>query len=365
MSQNNNQLDLPHFNRARAETGENQIIENMRVVDYRILEYPIEILISIYEDKEIFIPDYQREYVWDDKRASRFIESVIIGLPIPFIFVADANDNEDRELDGRLEVIDGSQRIRALKKFLQNNLKLDNLKKLTELNGCTFSDLLPSRQRRFKRETIRLIELSEKADEEVRRDMFDRLNTGGIHLNPMEVRRGQANSRYLVFIRELSQDAKFQEMAPLGEAAIKRRDYEEMVVRFFAYYTNYQNFGHRVIDFVDQHLEHTIEIYNEKLEADFRYIWSTMLDYVGKNFKYGFRASNKGKVKRVRYEAISVGTALALNASEYSLPENKENIEIWSTSDEFKTLVRSDGANSKPKVIKRIEFVKNKLMELS
>ena len=72
---------------------------------------------------EIFVPDYQRNFVWPLRMQSRFIESILIGLPIPYLFVADVS-NEDEELSGRLEIVDGTQRIRTLTAFSQNDLRL-------------------------------------------------------------------------------------------------------------------------------------------------------------------------------------------------------------------------------------------------
>ena len=111
----------------------------------------------------------------------------MLGLPIPYIFVADISETEDL---ARLEIIDGTQRIRTLARFINNELKLNNLEKLDSLNEFTFSDLPLSRQRRFQRTTIRMIQLTEDADEGTRRDLFERINTGSVELNEMEKRRG-------------------------------------------------------------------------------------------------------------------------------------------------------------------------------
>ncbi|MFM7575460.1 MAG: DUF262 domain-containing protein, partial [Microcystaceae cyanobacterium] len=89
------------------------------------------------------------------------IESVFLGLPIPYIFVADVSEEVESESLSRLEIIDGTQRIRTLDRFLNNELTLINLKKLTELNGLCFRDLALARQQRFKRTTLRMILLEE------------------------------------------------------------------------------------------------------------------------------------------------------------------------------------------------------------
>jgi len=133
MSKKNISVEITVSQKDKAEI---QIETEQVFVDYDTKEYPVETVVDKYlkdidEDKnELFVPDYQRDFRWDEKRQSKFIESIIIGLPIPYIFVADVKDK-----DGRLEIVDGSQRIRTLAAFMRNELKLVNLKKLTELNG--------------------------------------------------------------------------------------------------------------------------------------------------------------------------------------------------------------------------------------
>ena len=184
------------INDGQKEAAEQEIREKQKIVDYDTKEYPVEILVQKYKEglnediNELFVPDYQRDMIWDDVRQSKFIESMFLGLPIPYIFVADLRPEEE-DL-GRLEIIDGTQRIRTLDKFLRNELILCELKKLSKLNNFRFKDLPLARQRRFNRSTIRMIVLTEKADEETRRDLFDRINSS-VELNDMEKRRG-ANS---------------------------------------------------------------------------------------------------------------------------------------------------------------------------
>ncbi|MBC6109188.1 DUF262 domain-containing protein [Pedobacter fastidiosus] len=150
-------------------------MKNRRFVDFDIKEFTIELLISKYltgletDENDIFIPSYQRNFLWDNDRQSKFIKSIILGLPIPYIFSADT--------DGRLEIIDGSQRLRTIIAFVSNRLILKNLEILVSLNGFHYKDLLKSRQRKFQNSTIRMIALSDKSDEDVRFMMFERINT--------------------------------------------------------------------------------------------------------------------------------------------------------------------------------------------
>ena len=169
---------------------EEQIETEQKSIAYDMKEFTIEHYVNKYlidiekDDNELYVPDYQREFVWDEKHQSRFIESLYLGLPVPFMFSAEI------KVSGRLEIVDGSQRIRTLAAFLKDELILSHLEKLTEMNGCRYSDLPKGLQRSFKNIAIRMVVLSSKATEEVRNEMFDRINTSSVPLLPMETRRG-------------------------------------------------------------------------------------------------------------------------------------------------------------------------------
>lgn len=342
------------------EEAQQEIREKQKIVDYDTKEYPVEVLVQKYQEgleddiNELYIPDYQREMIWDDSRQSKFIESIFLGLPIPYIFVADLRPEEE-DL-GRLEIVDGTQRIRTLDKFLRNELKLCELKKLQKLNNFRFSDLPLARQRRFNRSTIRMIVLTEKADEETRRDLFDRVNSS-IELNDMEKRRGISPGPFVDLLEELAKEPKFVKLCPLSDASRRKREPEEFVLRFFAYLNNYKNFERKVNEFLNEYLE-----VNNKSDIDkdaFRDIFCAMLDFVDEHFSNGF-SKGKGHVRtpRIRFEAISVGVALALHQKS----DLKPNSIDWIDSEKFKEYTTSDASNSKPKVIRRIEYVRDQLL---
>lgn len=165
----------------KRNAAEMEIRDKQKQINYDTKEYPVEILVQKYmegindDTNKLFIPDYQRELVWDDERQSKFIESVIWGLPIPYIFVVDIGHDENDE--ARLEIVDGAQRIITLTRFVNNELTLSGLKKLKQLNGFKFDDLLLPRQRKFNRIRLRIIQLTKAANKEVRRDLFERIQS--------------------------------------------------------------------------------------------------------------------------------------------------------------------------------------------
>ncbi len=116
----------------------NQVKEKSTLYDYRTKDYPFEVICTKYGDEDnlnatLYVPKYQREFIWKPDRQSKFIESVLLGVPLtPFLVSEDENS--------RLEIIDGSQRIRTLIAFYEDKLRLRKLEKLTEINKAKFKD---------------------------------------------------------------------------------------------------------------------------------------------------------------------------------------------------------------------------------
>lgn len=357
MTANSTHLPNPAIDSNRRDDAETQIKSRQKDTDFDIREYPIEVIVGKFITKlendkaELFIPDYQRELIWKPKQQSRFIESILLDLPVPYLYVADVTSGED---EGRIEVVDGSQRIRTLVRFMENAFELQGLEVLDKLNGFRFHDFTLSRQLRFRRKTMRMIELIE-VDEEARRQLFDRLNSGGTNLTDMEKRLGSRDGPFMSFIRELAGSPKLISLCPISQVRQDHREYEEMVLRFFAYREKYQSFSKSVIDFLNSYLDEK----NENFDRTFyENQFNEMLDFVDKFLPHGFRknASNNS-VPRIRFEAISVGVSLAIGSG-CTAPASLE----WLDSEEFRILTRSDASNSRPKVIARIEFVQFSLL---
>jgi hypothetical protein len=357
-----NQEELSAVSAEQAAAAENQIAELQKITDYEIREWPIEVLVSKFIDgrdtdtSEIFIPDYQRELVWSAKQQSRFIESILIRLPVPFIFAADVGVG-DRA--GALEIIDGSQRVRTLDNFLSDRLRLQDLVRLTTANGMRFSDFAKPRQMRFKRSTIRVIELTEKADEQARREMFDRLNSGGSKLTSMEVRRGVMDGPFMKLIATCAGLPQFKELVPLNERNANRKEYEELVLRYFAYANNYTGFQKSVEQFLSDYLQERNGSVTDAEASGMQEEFVRALNFVQQNFPNGFKRVKYTTVPRIRFEAIAVGVTLALREQPALQPGP---VDTWLDSPEFIKHTRSDASNSRPKLVNRIHYVRDNLL---
>ena len=348
---------------ARAENADKQIFLHQKEVAYDTREFTIEILVSKYkiglEDdlSEIYVPEYQREFVWDLERQSKFIESVMLGLPIPFIFIAEM-------LDGRFEIVDGSQRIRTLVGFLNNQLELKKLDMLTDLNGFHFEDLSIPRQRKFKNTVIRMIVLSDKATEEIRTEMFKRINKGSDIVNNMEGRKGILKGSFSTFIQEMAKNDLFINLCPLSVLSVKRQERLELVLRFFAFIDEYPNYSKGLGKFLDKYLENKNKNFLEEEKNEKLIIFQNMLSFVEKHFEKGFvkPVSKVNLTSKIYFESVAVGVVFALQKQPELLEKETINLD-WLNSEGFKKVVEPIFNTHSPKGIKsRINFVENSLL---
>ncbi|MCY0914897.1 GmrSD restriction endonuclease domain-containing protein [Massilia antarctica] len=173
-------------------------------------------------------PEWQRKYVWDNKRASRLIESFLIDLPIPVIYLA---INES----GKYEVIDGLQRLTSVFNFFANEYALTGLEIQPDLNKKKFSDLPADIQAKLEDTTLRTFELAKNTSHELRFLIFERLNTGGMALNDMEIRnclyRGSLNS----LLKELAETDDFK-MCVNQKGLDRRMQDRALLLRYLAFY---------------------------------------------------------------------------------------------------------------------------------
>ncbi|MDD5617114.1 MAG: DUF262 domain-containing protein [Candidatus Methanoperedens sp.] len=353
---------------------EEQIDKEQKAVSYDIRELTIEYYVNKYldgeenDDNELYVPDYQREFIWEEKRQSRFIESLLLGLPVPLIFVAEI------EKDGRLEIVDGSQRIRTLAAFIKDELQLKGLDNLKQLNGVFFSELPSSRQRKFKNISMRMIVLSSKATEEIRNEMFDRINTSSVPLLPMETRRGIYRGEFTDFIVSLSTDSLFEKLCPISHYFKGRREEEELILRFFAFseaYPNFNLYGMNLDrDGVARFLDNYLETKNKKVaptELDNKGTdFMQMLKFVDRTFpNKGFAKNvNSEGISRPYFEAIAVGSHFAIKEKPNLIVKNTNwSILNKNKTNEFFTILSGRYHTHKPNKIRdRIAYVKTQLL---
>jgi len=339
------------------EEAERQIAEQSKRIEFLLTEYSVELLAAKMDNGEFEIPPYQREDTWEPERKSRFIESLLMGLPIPFLFFW------ERE-DGKLEIVDGSQRLRTIRQFVLGDLVLAELDVLTALEGMRFRDLPVSRQRKVNNRSIRGIILNEHADEQARFEIFDRINTGSKIANKAEVRRGALIGPFLDLVIELTEYPKFVDLAPVPEKTAKLREREELVTRFFAYGDGLEEYRDRPSDFLFAYAKKMNTHFREHPREieDYRRRFVQTIDFVSRVFPYGFRRVSSGvATPRTRFEAIAIGSYFATKDRPALLMETPEVLH-WLAGEEFGKVIGSDGANAIARLKKRIQFVQDKLL---
>lgn len=196
--------------------------------DTSIREYSM-----MYHDGELDLqPEYQRKYVATHKIASKLIESIIMDVPIPVIYLAE-------EQDGTYSVIDGQQRLTSFLSYMSekfpngDSFKLSGLQVFKELNKKLFSDLEKEFQTKIKNTTLHTIVIKKESSEDVKFEIFERLNTGSIKLNEDEIRNTVYRGDYIKLLAELEENSTFHEVVQKDNYKT-RMIYRGMILRFFA-----------------------------------------------------------------------------------------------------------------------------------
>lgn len=349
---------IPEKTDEEKDAAEAQIVELSKRIEFFLVEYSVEHLANKVRTGEYVVPPYQRKYTWEPERKSRFIESLMIGLPIPFLFFWEMPD-------GKLEIVDGSQRLRTIEEFILGDLQLTELETLTAISGFRFEDLPESRQRKTKNRSIRGIILNEHADEQARFDIFERINTGSKIANKAEVRRGALAGPFMDLVIELSQNALFVSLAPVSKKEADEREREELVTRFFAYGDGLNGYRDRPSEFLFNYVKRkNDEVRQNADQVDgYRATFNKVMGFIEQNFPYGFRRSATGRATpRARFEAIAIGTKLALDERPALAEAGVAGIDDWLSSAEFSAVTGSDGANAIARLRDRTNFVKQKLL---
>jgi hypothetical protein len=173
-------------------------------------------------------PAFQRQYVWQLKPElpSRLIESVLLEIPIPPLYFG-------RLPGGKLEVIDGQQRLTTLINFISNEFALRRLSSMPSLNGKTFRDLSTEYQEKIKDTPIRTVEIDTGRNTDLRYEIFERLNRGSMALNEQELRNCVFRDKFNVLLSTLEKDHAWRRVKG-GDVPEPRFKEREMILRFFA-----------------------------------------------------------------------------------------------------------------------------------
>lgn len=338
-----------------------QLAEQRRKVDFDTYDVTVdELLRRVGQQRIDFAPNYQRQFRWDAARQSRLVESVFLGIPVPPLFMA---TNQGQETGNRWEVVDGLQRLLTLVSFAgdetargitsltEQPLTLVALDKLSKFDGVRFDQLPSDVRTTLLDRPLKVVVLNDKSDLQVRYDLFERLNTGGISLTPQEIRECVFRGEFVDLLGDLARLKSFRIVVHLPERSWKDGTPEDFVLRFFAFHERYRSFAHSVGDFLNEFVEDAAK--RPRLTQR-RAIFEESFDFLAKCFPSGLR-TRKGQTPVNLFEGVAVGAALAIDANHKVKPVVNPT---WVTDETLRTLT-TGATNSRTRVAGRIEFCRD------
>lgn len=234
------------------------------------LDFSISTLLDSLESGHIFIPEFQRRYVWSQAQASRLVESLIIQCPIPVIYL-------NQEKDEKLSVIDGNQRLLSLRNFIRNQFDLKGLTAYPELEGLKFFELDSRFQRHIMNRTLRCILIAKDTHPQIKFDVFERLNSGSVKLTPQELRHGIYHGDFMKLVNSLAKEKHW--LALIGSGSDKRMKIEELVIRFFAFHFNLSGYKKPLSNFLNEYCDANKDLTESKI-VEFKTVFNRTVENV-------------------------------------------------------------------------------------
>ena len=280
-------------------------------IRYRIRTYgadmPVDTLMKRMEDEDIYVPDFQRKFIWTLAQASRFIESLLLGLPVPEIFLFKDPDTR------RLLVVDGQQRLKTLRQFFagkfgQRDFGLRGVGE--DFTGKTICSLEPWERRELDQFIIHatIFEQDEPRDDRSSvYSVFERLNTGGTPLQAQEIRSSIYEGTLNELLHDLAENPHWRNI--YGPSSPRRRD-EELVLRFLALRHALEEYSSPMKRFLNDFMERNRDPSPDALD-DFRSVFETTVETVDRML--GAKALRPDRpLNAAVADAVLVGTASRL-----------------------------------------------------
>lgn len=313
-------------------------------------------IVNLYRNKELQIsPEYQRLFRWDSTRKARLIESILLGLPLPPIFVY-------QRLDGVWELIDGLQRVSTLLEFMGAlrdetgvdvaPLRLEGTRFLPSLADKCFDStsddgsdgIGTTLQIQLKRARLRVEILRQESDPNIKFEVFQRLNTGGVNLSQQEVRNSvgyMLDQTFQNWLLGLANGQAFLTTIDQTETAMERQQHVELALRYLAFRIVPYQQGLDVHEYLDAALVQIAKLDAEQRQSEgqfFQRTFDILNDSMGANaFKRWDGSAFSGKFLMSVYEVVSLGTSKNIDAIEGLGPDDRVTFvaakcrELWTT----------------------------------
>ncbi len=314
-------------------------------------------IINMFERGEIIIdPEFQRLFRWSADQQTRFIESLLLGIPIPPIFVA-----EDR--DGKWEVVDGLQRVSTVLSFYgvlkvtpeKNFWQLSEGDLIKSLEGLNYSKLPLKFQLNIKRAVCRVEIIKWNSKFDMRYELFNRLNTGGSPLTDQEIRncifRGISNE-FNNLLKRIANEEVFVALIEPTEKQLAELYLEELVLRFFSLFHNWKN----VKSVISRHMTDFMRdvVTNNRIDHSLETLFLRIIKMLRPLGTEIFRFKN-GIFSTSLFDAITIGMGLRIDYYEKANLEDIRTIINKLKGDELFRKYTGAASNSSTRVVKRIE----------
>lgn len=299
------------------------------------LDMSIGEMINLYNDGELIIsPEFQRLFRWSEYQKTRLIESILLGIPIPPIFVVQNND-------GVWELVDGLQRLSTLFSFFgelkesneQNNWALTKGDLVEAINGKTYEDLSTFSKISIKRYVFRVEIISSDSDYNIRYELFNRLNTGGTKLSEQEIRnvihRG-ISDKFNKFLHEKGSNPEFLKVINISESKEKSLYADELVLRFCSLYKN-EKITQLLVKHMNSYMKQKVDEtkVDESSLHELGYIFDKTVNLLGKlnNNQIFVPLSRRGGFSPTLYDGIMIGLAYNIYLYENNIEKLNNSIE--------------------------------------
>lgn len=379
---------MPEFSAAEVSSLISAIDARVRNVHTQTIDVSFNELLDMYEASELNIsPEFQRLFQWSEGARSRFIESLLLEMPVPPIYVIEKED-------GKYVLIDGLQRISSYLHLrgklvathldpevrLGDKLKLCDCDIVQELNGKTYDDLGTALQIKLKRAFVNMKIVRKGSDPRFQYYMFKRLNTGGQQLSEQQIRNCTIrllDAKFNDFIIDLSKNSDFRKcIEVVSTERIHAAFDQELVLRFFAFKNDRDSFSHDVSDFLTEYMEKVSDphssLYTRFDYSQERAIFEKTFKVLAKTLaesSFCYANGTTGVLTKgfsvYHYEAVAIGLQAHLVRLD---PDNLVQMQVLDaalraikTDRDFMRATTGGGKNSPGPLAQRIAFIQDRL----
>jgi len=323
-------------------------------------DYTLDTIRQYVDNKQITVqPSFQRKFVWDIKKASKLIESFILGYPVPNILLGRDSDTE------AMEVIDGQQRILSICDYFKGRFRDNKVFRLTgdvmdSLEGKAFDDLEESLQIKLRNAILKAVVLVyPKKDPDIKFTAFQRINTGSVILNQQEIRNCIYGGRLNDFLIDLNKNNETWR-GLFGQKPDKRMKDVETMLRFYAAYYKGDKYEKPITSFLNTFMQEKRDIPSEEIE-EWRQLFDKTLSIIVKNIGKSFPRTTKSKAfNRAVFESVMVAVARLKKSKKLKESKLKEKYTTLIEDETYLTSVTS-GTSDKKNYKGRIEVASRML----